>query len=488
MFSSPTLIKHYTPPTCRLEIYSNRSIFFRKKSNKIPAQFNFNLHFDDPRLPAEKRITIQGDRSCLDLLSESVRDYISELLQENKAKTSKESNQNSKPNKNNDIYLINKGLLNQELSYSSKSPNNQKTIIKLTTLQLFDLANTLDKYTLDLNNWQEEEIDLHQKSTFISLTAMFLLCLGLGGIWWRDRQISSQEESDRTRTRFSREDISSALEDILPPQALNPETIPPVPQLQLPSNLQNRQTLPPPSPILAQPPNQENKTNSSNQLNPPPQGEGQNNQNSEKILIPPPPQRPLPSPPISSQPIPTSPQVISLNPNPQALPSQDFTSSDAAQNELNPRRSVSSVPVLQSISASAPAKNIDNGLNNAVSVLPEKIQKIPSSFDSRSSQPPVAKVNISEGKATHTEVKQYFQQKWQPPENLNQSIEYRLIVNNDGSVNRVIPMGQASVTFLDRTGMPLMGEAIASSFPQTEPSTIRLILRPNGDVETFLEG
>jgi hypothetical protein len=461
MFSSPTLIKHYTPPTCRLEIYSNRSIFSRKKNNKIPDEFNFNLHFDDPRLGDEKRITIQGDRSRLDLLYQTVNDYLSSLRK-----------QNNKKVRNNEIFLINKGLLNQELSYFSKAQNNQEIIIKLTTLQLFDLANALDEYNLDINKPEEDPIDLHQKSTLVSLTAMLLVGMALAGILWRDRQIVSPEEQ-KNKIEFTKEDFSSALEDILPPQPLNPETIPPVSTLQLPSNLQNRKPLPPP-PILAQPLSQQNNSQSNDRLPPPPNPEVQNNQKPENILIPPPPQRPFPPPPTSGQ-------VISLNPNPQPLPSNG----EGNQTNTSPR--FSSLPVLQSSPSKAPATNIDSGLHNAVTVLPQNIQKIPSSFDSPLSQPPSPKVNSSPEKTTQTEVKQYFQQKWQPPENLSQSIEYRLIVNNDGSVQRVIPIGQAAVTFLDRTGMPLMGEAIASSLPQNQPSTIRLILRPNGDVETFLE-
>ena len=476
MFSSRTLIKHYTPPTCTLEIHSNSSFFLGNNNSKIPERFRFNLHFDDPRLPDEKRITLKGDRSRLESLCQIVNDYINKLMQDNESKTYEQSDINNNKEVNTDIYFVNQGLLNQELYYFSRDKNNIETTVKLTTLQLFDLANALEQYTLDINNPEEDNFDAHKKSTLISLSAMVLISIIFGGVWWYDRQIIARNEQENTNLESDTE-IPSVLDELDAPQALNPENIPSVPELQVPSDLQNRKTLPPPSPILAQPPNQEN-----NQLPPPPKPKETNNQNAENIVIPPPPQRPLPPPPSNSESMPTSNNVIAITPK------SSTSNADSNQSDNNPR--FSSLPVLQSRSGITPPSNIEAGLNNNVSVLPQNINRIPSSFNSPNSslsQPQVAKNNSSGQTKTATEVKQYFQKKWQPPENLSQSIEYRLVVNNDGSLQRVTPMGQAATTFLDRTGMPLMGEVIASSLPENPSSTIRLILSPNGNVETFIE-
>jgi hypothetical protein len=86
-----------------------------------------------------------------------------------------------------------------------------------------------------------------------------------------------------------------------------------------------------------------------------------------------------------------------------------------------------------------------------------------------------------------TEVRQYFQQRWQVPEGLKQTLEYRLVLNPDGTLKRIIPLGKAADIYLDRTPMPLLGEAFVSPLPLSSPQTIRLVLSPNGKVRTFLE-
>lgn len=479
MFSSPTLIKHYTPPTCTLEIYRNSSFLSLQNNNKIPNKFNFQLHFDDPRLPDEKTITVTGDRHKLDLLSQIVHEHISKLMNEDRKQNLNKLEKNNNQAINNNIYLLDKGLLNQELYLFSKDNNNLEIMIKLTTLQLFDLANALDQYTLDINNPKKDYFNVDKKSTFVFYTAMLLICAGVGGVLWREKQIVSK--NDQQIVTLENKNFPSVLSDIIPPQPLKPETIPHVSNLKLAPDLQNRQTLPPPPSMIAKPPQQPNIGNISL-----PNANIQNSQNAQNIIIPPPPQNPLP-PPIAPQFMPNSPNLISINPNPQPLPPKLSGSNSGI---IGSER-VSSLPVLQSSSAITPPSNIDNSLSNAVSVIPENIKKIPSSFQSSASQSQMAfqsqKMNYPKPKAIQTEVKQYFQQKWQPPENLSQSIEYRLVVNNDGSLQRVTPIGQGSVTFLDRSGIPLMGEAIASSFTENKQAIVRLILSPNGNVETFLE-
>lgn len=44
-------------------------------------QLNFELRFDDPRLPEERRISIKGDRDQLEALYSAVTNYVQEFLQ-----------------------------------------------------------------------------------------------------------------------------------------------------------------------------------------------------------------------------------------------------------------------------------------------------------------------------------------------------------------------------------------------------------------------
>jgi hypothetical protein len=85
------------------------------------------------------------------------------------------------------------------------------------------------------------------------------------------------------------------------------------------------------------------------------------------------------------------------------------------------------------------------------------------------------------------EVKSYFQQNWQPQEGLTETLEYRLLLKADGSLQRILPLGDASRNFVDRTNMPLLGEVFVSPTVDGREPQIRVVLEPDGRVQTFLE-
>ena len=75
----------------------------------------------------------------------------------------------------------------------------------------------------------------------------------------------------------------------------------------------------------------------------------------------------------------------------------------------------------------------------------------------------------------------------QPPEELKQSLEYRLILNANGAIARVIPIGKASKIYLDRTNIPLDGKVFISPLKQQQNATVRLLLSPDGNVNVLSE-
>ena len=79
----------------------------------------------------------------------------------------------------------------------------------------------------------------------------------------------------------------------------------------------------------------------------------------------------------------------------------------------------------------------------------------------------------------------YFQEKWQPPAELKQSLEYRLWLNADGTIERVVPLGKASQLYIDRTNIPLKGESFIDS--KSQSSVVRLLLSPDGGVQALSE-
>ena len=85
------------------------------------------------------------------------------------------------------------------------------------------------------------------------------------------------------------------------------------------------------------------------------------------------------------------------------------------------------------------------------------------------------------------EVIAYFKDNWQPPENLKQSLEYRLFITPDGSIQRVIPLGKAARIYLDKTAIPIDGEPFISPVSTDRTATVRVLLNPDGKVQAFEE-
>ena len=85
------------------------------------------------------------------------------------------------------------------------------------------------------------------------------------------------------------------------------------------------------------------------------------------------------------------------------------------------------------------------------------------------------------------EVAAYFRKNWQPPENLKQSLEYRLFIAPNGSIQQIIPLGKAARMYLSKTKIPVNGESFISPISTDRTATIRLLLNPDGKVQAFEE-
>ncbi|MDJ0719058.1 MAG: DUF4335 domain-containing protein [Prochloraceae cyanobacterium] len=100
---------------------------------------------------------------------------------------------------------------------------------------------------------------------------------------------------------------------------------------------------------------------------------------------------------------------------------------------------------------------------------------------------PTVETNSQSKTNSRAEVKNYLQQRWKPPEDLSRTIEYRLTIDSNGKVERIVPLGYASKVYLERTGIPQKGEPFVSFEPGQEKQTIRVVMSPDGTVKTFLE-
>ena len=85
------------------------------------------------------------------------------------------------------------------------------------------------------------------------------------------------------------------------------------------------------------------------------------------------------------------------------------------------------------------------------------------------------------------QVQQYFQQRWEPPEQLAQALEYRLVLAPDGSLARAIPLGRAARRHLAQAnGLLPQGPFVSALAGEGKPQ-LRLVLEPSGSVQTFLQ-
>ncbi|BCX12140.1 MAG: hypothetical protein KatS3mg067_1078 [Thermosynechococcus sp.] len=88
---------------------------------------------------------------------------------------------------------------------------------------------------------------------------------------------------------------------------------------------------------------------------------------------------------------------------------------------------------------------------------------------------------------TLREVKTYFQDRWRPPASLDTSLEYRIVLNPDGTLAQALPLNGAAVRFIDRTPIPLQQSPLASPFGGDRPILLRLVLMPSGGVQVLGE-
>ncbi len=85
------------------------------------------------------------------------------------------------------------------------------------------------------------------------------------------------------------------------------------------------------------------------------------------------------------------------------------------------------------------------------------------------------------------EARNYFQQRWKPPQGLTQSLQYSLVVGSDGSIERIIPLTEAAKRYIDRTNIPLPGGQFVSPLQGKTNAQIRVVLNADGKVEALLE-
>ncbi len=85
------------------------------------------------------------------------------------------------------------------------------------------------------------------------------------------------------------------------------------------------------------------------------------------------------------------------------------------------------------------------------------------------------------------QARNYLRERWKPPTGLQQKLEYSLLINKEGSIERIIPLANAAANNIDSTGIPKPGEPFVSPVEGGGSAIIQVVLSPDGNVKTSLE-
>jgi hypothetical protein len=425
----------------------------------VLKQLRFQLNLDDPKLPEEKWVTIKGDRAQLEALCEVVTNYVQQFLEQSPnlsngksssaytgsiavlpALTEPASALRAVPSNPAEISLQPRGLLSHELALGSLAAEETGATVHLSALQLFDLANALDEYATEVvalptlqpsrSGW------LKSSPAWAQIAAVALVVVGLSTsiakLW--DGSYTAKTAAPTTSQGASSNDQKIATQ--LPPGATTTEQPSP---LTLPN-----QKLPPAPPV-------------GSTVAPAP---GLPNGLKPQVVAP------LPS--FESPPA----GAIASNPTASSRDRAAKTQQEITSSEL--RRERSQLALKPELSDASPARQ-SAGAAASRGVDPSASESTAQNNTAFDTIPQVA------------EVRRYFQQGWTPPQGLDQVLEYRLLIGANGSIQQIIPLGLTAGDYIDRTGIPLVGEPFVSPLNGKRSATVRLVLSPDGKVQTFLE-
>ncbi len=79
----------------------------------------------------------------------------------------------------------------------------------------------------------------------------------------------------------------------------------------------------------------------------------------------------------------------------------------------------------------------------------------------------------------------HFQKRWKADPNFSETLQYVIRLDKSGKVVRVTPQGDVSKNYLDKTNFLRSGEKLVS--PSGKGQDVRVLLKPNGEVETIVE-
>ncbi|MGF1492076.1 MAG: DUF4335 domain-containing protein [Microcoleaceae cyanobacterium] len=521
------ITRQYTPPTCTLEVSASSPYLPRLLKRPVLENLGFQLRFDDPRLTEEDYVTVQGDRDQLHRLHRAVKGYIQQFLKVSQIQISRfkalqfesdTSRQNSQVNSKessallsnqqfdpqsltpvSDIYLQPSGLLYHDLFLGTLANEQSGSHVHLGTLQLFDLITALEEYQQDLAQMPIRE---PQESRWLvsGLRTALTILIGIGSLTSLIKLINYHSQ-DQTLAADPEQDT----EQLSPPNLVTnrPETpnFPPPPPQPVPTptpqtaeNLPTVDAAPLPVPVPLFP----------DAVTPPPAETIPNVsvQEDGALVIP---TEPVP---VAVAPEPDTGVVATPPPEPTAVPNSPPVNSAPQPPGINPAGLPPAVIQLPTLENAAPPDVVQAPSQDSsiISVTDDDRETenpgVENPEETVSESDPLAQLNkrpqtLAAQRERDTtlfdeieqvgEVRTYFQSNWYPPKQLNRSLQYTLQLNADGSIQSIMPVGQASVDQLPNLDLPSVGDTFVSPTEDGTTPRIRVLLEPNGRVQAFLE-
>lgn len=115
---------------------------------------------------------------------------------------------------------------------------------------------------------------------------------------------------------------------------------------------------------------------------------------------------------------------------------------------------------------------------------PEPIAPIPSVSSTLPNLPATPPNRAGSQTPQLEDIRTYFQSRWDPPADLKQDLEYHMIINRNGSLETIVPLGIAAKNYLSTVPFPQQDQPFVS--PGSTAQKIRLVVRSNGQIKTFL--
>jgi hypothetical protein len=469
----------YTPPTCTLEVTAQPSALSRWTGTPVIKSLQFLLSFEGLSQGDREPIQIRGDQTQLATLSNVVTDYIQTVL------ASRASDLSIRPSPSNhltaalnesavstelpppadpdsSIQLHPRSLLSHELTLGSLANERSGSSLVLKVSQLYDLATALDDSAVDLQHLPALSVaspSWRNALPLVSSAAILLLTVGLGSVAWRLFQpglvtVQQPPRSPDTKTALA-PPASPSSSKALPSLRPRPSAPLTLPSIKLPS----RSNSPSDSP------DSDSSTDSTDSTDKTDRQADRSASLGQSLAKPGTSSGASGATNTAPQPSAQKPGAIAIAPAPASEPNSAARTNSAADSQLS---------TSQFESRGGLAENRPMAKS--------------SSSDASNARQRVGQSSLFDTIAQVAEVRDYVASRWQPASPPPRTLEYRLTLNADGSLAQVDPLGASAQQYLGQLPLPTPQSPFVSAVGSGGRPTVRLVVHPDGTVQTFLDG